>query len=207
MSSKVRALTVLGTVVALTAATQVGFSTAAHADPVSDCTSNVTEKATLHREIYVPGNGKLVWPKESDEAPRLRAHDVVRFKAGGSVQIATWGDSKGAWGNGWNDDLAPDNGRWPAPGEPKYALLVRPLFARAMVLDGPDENLLLRPGRWYVAGKDTECLQIVRTSSNKDVTPSFEFKINDDNIGDNNDGFDVSVRMWRPCIRPLDSNC
>ncbi|GIH94240.1 hypothetical protein ACFFMN_06115 [Planobispora siamensis] len=211
MSGTMRVLGSLVTVAALSVTTQIALSPAAHAaDPIENCRGALTDEAFIGRDVVVPGNAKQDWPEDHREnrrhPRRLRIHDVVRFTARGSVQIATWGDHKGPWGNGW-DDLAPDNGRWPAPGEPKYALLVRPVAARVVILDGPDRGLVLRPGAWYVAGEDSECMRIVRTSSRDDVTPRFEFKINDDNVGDNNDGFDVFARVWRSCVPPIDSGC
>jgi hypothetical protein len=48
--------------------------------------------------------------------------DLLRFHASGDTQIATWGDNKDPDGD---TTVAPDNGRWPAPGVRKYALVMR----------------------------------------------------------------------------------
>ncbi|MFF5206094.1 hypothetical protein [Streptosporangium sp. NPDC000396] len=206
MRSMTRRLLSLGTGLALAATGLIGVRPAAAAGPIDDCANSGSWARggtwRLRSTMFVPGDRKLNW------APvrALRVGDVLRFRASGSTQIATWGDHKGPWGNGW-DDPAPGDGRWPAAGEPKYALLVRPYLANVMVVSGDVRGQRLNSGDWYTVGTDSDCLRVTATMTHPRHIPQFEFKVNDANLGDNNDGFNVSIRLWRNCPGSIDPDC
>ncbi|GAA5064431.1 hypothetical protein HNP84_006927 [Thermocatellispora tengchongensis] len=206
MRATTRFLVSLGTALTLGTIGLAGAQPAAAAGPIDDCANTRSWAGSgnwrLKATLFVPGDRKTHW------APRLtlRAGDVLRFRASGTTQIATWGDHKGPWGNGW-DDLAPADGRWPASGEPKYALLVRPHYANAQVVSGVDAGHRLPAGTWYTSGADSDCLRITRVIRHARYIPQFEFKVNDANLGDNNDGFNVAIRLWRNCPGNIDPDC
>jgi hypothetical protein len=120
--------------------------------------------------------------------------DLLRFHAAGTTQIATWGDHKDPNGD---PETAPDNGRWPAPGVRKYALVMRITAGNIQFISNGaigDARVLggsMTIGRWYAAGTDSGCLKVITPPSS-----GIEFEINDDNIGDNNDGPTVSLKQW-----------
>ncbi|OAR25358.1 hypothetical protein A8W25_06945 [Streptomyces sp. ERV7] len=117
--------------------------------------------------------------------------DLVRFTASGRIQIATWGADYGPDGK---NESAPDNGRWPLPGAPKYSLLMRVRSGSALWVDPahPKFRTAMTPGQWHFIGGDSGCLVV------DGLPEAVEFLINDDNIGDNNNELNVRLRQWRP---------
>ena len=61
------------------------------------------------QSAFIPGNGHTNLVSEAGYVNG----DLLRFRASGNTQIATWGDHKDPNGDA---AVAPDNGRWPAPG-------------------------------------------------------------------------------------------
>lgn len=130
-------------------------------------------------------NSHSFWPG----AGGFLSGDLLHFTASGTTQIATWGAHKGP--NGDVNDLAPDNGRWPLPNAPKYGLLMRIRSGSAAGLSGRLTGRTIQPWTWFYIGSHSGCLIV------KEPSPDIEFLINDDNIGDNNDGPEVIAQQWR----------
>ncbi|MEW2383918.1 hypothetical protein AB0873_17785 [Micromonospora sp. NPDC047707] len=131
-----------------------------------------------------PGNVHTGW---STPAGVVRG-DAFRITATGTVRIDFWGTTKNVAGE---LPLPPDNGDWPAPDAPRYALIAR-------VTDG--EMLVLKNGRsygqsrWFPVGADSGCLLFLGNSI--DRRPHLVFTVNDPNLGDNGGGASVRVRQW-----------
>jgi hypothetical protein len=158
---------------------------------VAACTTPAVPPGSKFRAL---GNRNTFWHSTQDD-PFWHSNggflpgDLVRFTASGSTQIATWGSHKPASGD--VGDIAPDDGRWPLPGSPKYGLLMRVRTGSAVWVSGRGFARPINPGQWQYIGQDSGCLMV------KQAPGDFEFLINDANIGDNNDGPDVVAAQWR----------
>ncbi len=174
---RIRAAALASALGATAAATLTAHPAAAAAPhPLESCEK---WRSVQHYERFQhPGNDKSAVRSNADLLPG----DVIRLMASGTTQIATWGAHKGPDGD---PTPAENNGRWPAHGVNKYALLIR-------VLDGVVERrgTAMVPLQWYQAGADSTCLHVVKPPSR------IEMVINDDNIGDNNDGPRVDLWQW-----------
>jgi hypothetical protein len=161
----------------------------AQASPANNVCVFEQSPISWQQTFFVPGNGHAMFAS----AQGYVAGDLLRFRATGDTQIATWGDHKAPNGD---TTVAPDDGRWPAPGIRQYALLMRIRSGNVQFISGgaiPDARVLgdvMTPWRWYAAGTDSGCLRIV------DPPPAVEFLVNDANIGDNNDGPTVTLKQW-----------
>jgi hypothetical protein len=177
--------------VATVAATAAILTPASAAQAIPDNGVCQFESATQNQQqFFVPGNGHAMFRSQFDYVDG----DLLRFKATGSTQIATWGDHKDPNGD---TATAPDDGRWRAENVRKYALLMRirsgtvQFISTSVVGDSRVLGANMIPWRWYAVGTDSGCLRVMAPPP-----AHFEFEINDDNIGDNNDGPTVTMKQW-----------
>ncbi len=175
-------LSVLAALVLTAGAVLIAASPAA-AD-LDGCYDSTTPRFQDPAPWSAPGNRHTGWSTPSGV---LRG-DAFRITATGVVRIDYWGTTKSVAGE---LPLPPDNGTWPAPDAPRYALIAR-------VTDG--EMMVLRNGRfygqsrWFPVGADSGCLLFNGNSITG--TPHLVFSFNDPNLGDNGGGATVHVRQW-----------
>jgi hypothetical protein len=172
----------LALAVAGAGAVSLGPASAAMASPSAPACSFQQIPVQWRQSFFVPGNGHVRFTSRAGYV----SGDMLHFRATGTTQIATWGDHKDPNGDA---ALAPDNGRWPAPGVRKYALIMRitsgniQFMSTGAIGDARVVCQSMTTGRWYAAGTDSGFLRVIAPPP-----AGIEFEINDDNIGDNNDG-------------------